>query len=306
VKRIVVMWLMVLSGVGCPRLWAADEAGLDDLRRQALAAEDLRFERTRELARLHSRLGRLEEARHLYEEALRLWSADTEVAEELLGVLRQLGDDEALLRVCRQLVSRRPLDAVLQMQMGECLWRLGRTDEARRTWDDLLKRFPAERAVYDDLIDFYIAEEHPADARVVLARRRERFAEDARLLLTEARLALAEGKPADALSRLYRCLQQDLAEEDARRAEILLLSIAHETGRTDEVARKLTDDLERIDARLAGRLLELADEAAGRGGFREAVGLARRALPLLENPAKQAEVTALIAAWQAKARMPRR
>ena len=140
-KPTIVVWLLVLSGVCCPRVWAADEPGLDDLRRQALAAEDRRFERTRELARMHSRLGRLEEARRLYEEALGLRSADVEVADELLGVLRQLGDDEALLPVYRQLVSRRPLDAALQMQMGECLWRLGRTDEARRTWDDLLKRF---------------------------------------------------------------------------------------------------------------------------------------------------------------------
>ena len=301
VAFLVVVAVAVLMKSGGSSIAAEPE--LDDLRRQVLTAEDTRFKRTVDLAEMYSKLGRLGEARRLYEEALLLRPDDLDTAEDLLGVLRRLGDDEAQLPLYRRLVSGRPLDPGLQMRMGECLWRLKRADEARRAWDELLARFPTECTVYDDLIDFYVAESRPEDARTLIGRRRERFGEDGELLFAQARLAVAAREPEEAIDVLLRCLDLDLSEEETRRAESMLFSVARETGpaRTGELLRRLTSDLETIDGQLADRLLGLAQKAAQRRSFPEAVTLARRALPLLKTPAKHAEVTALITRWQAAA-----
>ena len=299
VRRSAVLLLLtaILTGV-CAAARAADEPALDEVRRRALAAEDRRFTRALELARMYVGLGRLEEARRLYGEALETRGDRLDVAEALLDVVRRLGDHEAQLPLYRQLVSGRPGDATLQLELGVCLRRLGRTDEAASVWEGMLKRFPAERTVYDDLVDCCIAEGRPADARDVLDRRRRRFGEDARVLLAEARLAVTAGKPGDALPLLLKCLDRDLSEEDGRRAEFLVLLLGRETGRTAEVRRRFEDRLRAVDAQLAARLLELADAAAGQGNFARAVTLGERAVPLISDADRRAETSSRVASWR--------
>ena len=299
-KRIIVFLVLALV---VPRVGGAAEGepDLDDLRRRVLTAEDRRFRRALELARMYSKLGRLADARRLYEGALQMRGSDVDVTDALLQLVRKLGDHGAQLPLYRRLSSSRPGDVQLQMRMGECLWRLKRTGEAREVWAAMLKRFPAERTAYDDLISFYMAEGRPEDARHFIRRRRERFGEDARLLLSQAELAVTARKPEAALPLLLKCLELDLAEKDSRRAEELLFLLARETGRTEEVRRKLASGLETVDAQLAGRLLDLAGGAADRPDFREAATLAQRALRHITDPAKRAEITSRIAIWRARA-----
>lgn len=293
-KRTVVCVTVVLAGL-CAAARAADEPSLDEVRLRTLAARDRRFARALELARMYAGVGRLEDARRLYEEALETHGDDVDVAEALLKVLRELDDHEAQLPLYRRLSSTRPGDPELHLEMGVCLWRLGRADEARKTWDALLKRFPAERTVYDDLVDVHIADGRVADARRVLDRRRERFGEDTHVLLTEARLAVTAGKPGDALPMLLDCLERDLSESDSRRAEFLVLILGRETGRGADVRRRLEARLRTVDAQLAGRLLDLAAQAAARGNFARAAALGERALPLIADAKKRAEVSSRVA-----------
>ena len=154
-RRFLGILMLVLATWARVPVCRAAEPEPEDLQRRALSAEDRRFRRTVELARMLSKLGRLDEARRLYEEALLLRGDDVAVTDAQLQVLRRLADHKAQLPLYRRLVTVRPGDARLQMQMGECLWRLGRTKEARGVWQNLLRRFPSERVIYDDLIDFY-------------------------------------------------------------------------------------------------------------------------------------------------------
>ena len=296
-RRAAIILAVLLSCAGVAR---AQEPDLDALRRQSSASEDQRFRRTIDLADLYTRLERLEEARKLYQEALALRPDNDDVMENLLGVLQQLGDYAAQLPLCERLSATRPGDAKLQLAAGECLWRLKRTEEARRAWRDVLRRFPADRTNYDDLVDFYAAEGRPDDARAVLVERRTRFGEDSDALLAEIRLALSDGKPALAVPMLLRCVETDLSDDESRRAEVLLLMTARETGRSAEVAQKLVADLADTDAKLVARLMVLARQAADAGSFAQAASLADRALPLLKDAAQRAETSSLIATWRTK------
>jgi tetratricopeptide (TPR) repeat protein len=301
--------VLALVAIGRPETWALGEGEPEDPHRRALAAEEQRFKRTVELADTYSRLGRAEEARRLYEEALVIRDDDVDVMDALLVELRRLGDYRSQLPLYRRLVSVRPGDARLHMDMGECLWRLKQTEEACTLWNDVLRRFVGDPAVYDDLIDFYTSEGRFEDARDVLRQRRERFRrfeEEGEVLLAEARLAIASGKPEEALPLLLHALELEISEEDCRRAEFLLFHFALETGKTGVVLQKLTERLDTVDARLAGRFLDLAGKAAERKEFASAIRWAQRALPLLKTPAREAEVNSLIADWRGKTVNPPR
>ena len=299
-KRILLVLLPALLTSTTPAVCvAADDAAT--LERQVLSAEDARHRRTLELARMLVACGRGVDARRLYEEILVLRPGDADAADELLDVLRAQGDLEAQLALSRRLMKVRGEPVSLSLQMGACLWRLKRRDAAREVWEDVLKRQPSVRGVYDLLIDFYLAEGESADAAALIARRRQRFGEDTTVLVQEGRHALVAGKPREAIAPLMRCLERDLANAERTRTEGLLDVAARRAGTAEAVTRRLRDQLAALDARLAGRLIELADAAAGRRDFADAAAFARRALPLLDDPAKRAQLTARIALWDASA-----
>ena len=295
VVSVLAVWLAVP-----PAACRAEEPDVDDLRRRTLAAEDRRFRRTVELARVYASSGRLEEARGLYEEAHRLRDDDADVTEALLDVLRKLGDHHAQLPIYRRMLSVRGSVFTVRFRMGECLWRLGRTGEARRVMNDVLKRFPSERGAYLLLIDFYLAEKQSADAHGVVEHYRNRFGDDIPVLLRRARLLSADGKPGKAIDVLHRCLRLDPSEDEQHRTEQRLFELAHRTGRTDTLTNTFSAEVADLDARLAGRLTDLAEGAARNGKFADAVALVEEALPLLADPAKRAQLTARLAAWRVR------
>ncbi|HUV38855.1 MAG TPA: tetratricopeptide repeat protein [Planctomycetota bacterium] len=277
---------------------------VDDLRRRTVRAEDLRFRRTVDLARQLSAAGRLEEARRLYEEAHLLRADDDEVTESLLDVLRSLGDPRAQLEIYRAMLPRTGLVTV-RFRMGECLWRLGRTDEARETMNDLLRRFPTERSAWLMVVDFYLAEKQWTDARDVLDRCRRRFGDDVTLHLRRARLP-GDAEGTVATDELLAALRLDPSEDDRERAERMLFDLAQRTGRTDALVKTLRDELAAVDARLTARLIELADEAAKKDDFAGAVAFAEEALPFLTDPVRRAALAAKLAAWRTRVPNPPR
>ena len=291
--------ILVAASLACALARAeAPEGGTDALRRAALEAEDARFHRTVELADLRSREGKLDEAKTLYDEALALRFDDAEVMKALLGVLRRRGDWAAQRPLYERLAARAPGDSALAFDAAECLWRLGRADEAKRAWTELLLRVPTERAVFDRLIEFYVAERLASDARAVLEDRRARFGDDPELRIVEARLALVEKKPDAAIAALLSALDDDLDPSDREQASEMLLAIAAETGRAGDVARTLADSLARADARLAERLLELARRSADADDIPAAISLAERAVPLLRETEARMKTVLQIGVWK--------
>ncbi len=266
----------------------------------AAAAEDARVRRTVALADVLAREQQLPEARACYLEALALRPDDLDVAESLLGVVRRQGDWAAQLPLCERLRARRPGDAALAFEAGECLWRLGRAADARRAWGEMLRRFGADAGTCDRLVEFYAAEKLPADARAVLDERRKRFGDNPETRIVEARLALIEGNLAAAVDALLAALDADLDPSDRDRAETLLMDSAALAGRSEEVAKKLAATLDALDAKIPARLMDLARRAADEKDFPAAASLAERALGSLKDPALRADAAAKIALWKAQ------
>ena len=288
--------------LAAPFALRAQAPDADALRRDAASAEEARVRRTLELAGLRAREMKLDEARALYGEALALRPDDADVMDALLGVLRRQGDSAAQLPLYEKLALRRPGDAQLAFDAAACLWRLGRTAEAKQAWGELLRRFPTERSLHDWLVEFHLAGTRPADARAALEERRRRFGDDAESQLVDAHVALMEGKPGDAVDRLLAALDGGLDDADRDRAETLLAAAAAESGRTDEVAGCLAESLAATDAKIAARCLDLAQRAADAKDFPAAAALAEQALGALKDPVRRAEVSAKITAWKAAPR----
>ena len=280
------------------RALVAEAPDVDALRAPAMEAEDLRFRRTVELAGFREREGKLDDAKALYSEALALRPDDPDATDALAGVLRRQGDYAGQLPLYERLSSRRPGDAALAFGRAECLWRLDRRPEAKRAWEETLRRFPADARWHDELVDFYASEALPADARAVLEDRRKRFGDAPALKLVDARLALLSKDPDAAVAALLEALDAGLDDADRSRAETLLAAVAAESGRTRDVAKKLAESVERVEARLVARSLDLAGEAAEAEDFADAVSLAERVIPLIKDRDAQLKTVLQVGTWK--------
>ncbi len=296
--RVLAAILACIAAALASRADAAAAPDVDALRAPAMAAEDARFRRTVELADFREREGNLAAARDLYAEALALRPDDTDVTASALGVLRRLGDSAGRLALAERLAARRPGDAALAFERAECLWRLGRKDEAKLAWQELLRRFPADARVYDDLVDFYASEGLPAEARAVLVDRRRRLGDAPELKLIEARIALVEKDPSAAIDDLLAALDAGLDGADRERAEVLLAAVAAESGRRSEVAKKLAESVERAETKLVARSLDIAQQAAESEDFADAVALAERVVGLIKDRDTQLKTLLQIGTWK--------
>jgi tetratricopeptide (TPR) repeat protein len=290
--------ILILLAAATAALPAAETSTTDELRRKVADAEETRLKRTLDLARMSESAGRTEEASKLYREALSLRPDDAEIMEALLQTLRALGDWKSQLPLYQRLASTHPGEFKLHLALGECLWRLGRLDEARKVWDGLLKRFPRERSIYAELTEFYLAEGKLDEAKELLKRRRERFGEEGEAVLAEARVAMAAGETDAGVAALLRCLDMELSDESALRAERLLITVALRAGKTGEVEKRLRETLASTSEALGERLRTLAGEAAERKEFAEAVALAEQALSLIADAKKKEELKKQMESWK--------
>jgi tetratricopeptide (TPR) repeat protein len=90
---------------------------------------------------LADRNQRLEEAQELIDKALKLSPDDAFIMDSMGWVLFRQGQAEAGLKYLQRAYSIRP-DADIAAHLGEVLWALGRRDEARKVWDEALKKTP--------------------------------------------------------------------------------------------------------------------------------------------------------------------
>jgi tetratricopeptide (TPR) repeat protein len=90
---------------------------------------------------LADRNQRLEEAQELIVQALKLSPDDAFIMDSMGWVLFRQGKGEEGLKYLQRAYSIRP-DAEIAAHLGEVLWALGRRDEARKVWDEALKKTP--------------------------------------------------------------------------------------------------------------------------------------------------------------------
>ena len=253
-KRLCMNAMLVTMLIGACAVLPAGDSDLTDLRRRIRAAEEKKFRNTVDLARIHAARNELEKAVELLQEAFSMRPDDDNVSDALLGLLQKLGKHKERLALCKRLLPRRGGEPRFLMGMVESLWRLKRLDKAREMMADLLRRFPLRRSLYDEQVEFFLAERCPVDARKVINSRRQRFGENARQLLIEARLAIVEEKPVEAIAPLLKYLDLDLPEDEMSRAETMLFGVVRDSGKSNEVVKKLTERLETINRRIADGL----------------------------------------------------
>lgn len=90
---------------------------------------------------LADRNQRLDEAAELIDKALKLSPEDAFIMDSKGWVLYRQGKAEDGLKYLQRAYSIRP-DAEIAAHLGEVLWVLGRRDEARKVWDEALKKAP--------------------------------------------------------------------------------------------------------------------------------------------------------------------
>jgi tetratricopeptide (TPR) repeat protein len=90
---------------------------------------------------LADRNQRLDEANELIDKALKLSPDDAFIMDSKGWVLFRQGKAEDGLKYLQRAYSIRP-DAEIAAHLGEVLWTLGRRDEARKVWDEALKKTP--------------------------------------------------------------------------------------------------------------------------------------------------------------------
>lgn len=253
-KRHCINAMLVTMLIGACAVLPAGDSDLTDLRRRIRAAEEKKFRNTVELARIYSARNELEKAVELLQEALSMRPDDNDVSDALLGLLQKLDKHKERLTLCKRLLPRRGGESRFLMGMVESLWRLKRLDEAREMMTDLLKRSPLRRSLYDEQAEFFLAERCPVDARKVINSCRQRFGEDARQLLMEARLAIVEEKPVEAIAPLLKYLDLDLPEDEMSWGETMLFGVVRDFGKSDDVVKKLTERLDAINRRIADSL----------------------------------------------------
>jgi tetratricopeptide (TPR) repeat protein len=90
---------------------------------------------------LADRNQRLDEANELIDKALKLSPDDAFIMDSKGWVLFRQGKPEDGLKYLQRAYSIRP-DAEIAAHLGEVLWVLGRRDEARKVWNEALKKTP--------------------------------------------------------------------------------------------------------------------------------------------------------------------
>ncbi|MHA7839004.1 MAG: tetratricopeptide repeat protein, partial [bacterium] len=213
------------------------------------------------LARIHSEeLGQPERARPLLE-AARLATGPCESIDESLAEIHlRTGDDEALAALCRERLdstSDSPSSLPWRVRLAASEQRLGRLEDAARSYRAALIDSPDDREIEQALIAIYRALEEPEPLVELLEKRLRHASADESIAL---RLELATwhaealGAPREALVQLERLLEIHPGHHEALdRALALSESLGDVPARLDLLERALA--LPRPGAQRA-RLLE--------------------------------------------------
>lgn len=187
------------------------EAEAEEVLAAAYAAHPGSFPLALDLARVHVRRKRLEEASRLYAVAHALRPQHIETLHEHGIVYEELGDDAAALRLFQQALRGRPDDGHLHFHIGNCLDRLGRREEADAALRTSLRLEPGFLLTYVNLGN-RLAERGEREAWIALLREglaQARNPRPADLVRTYCELGLAfaeSGRAAECDAEFERAL----------------------------------------------------------------------------------------------------
>lgn len=99
---------------------------------------------------------RLVEAQALIERALQLLPDDAHILDSMGWVLFRRGDNERAAEFLRRAYDARP-EAEIAAHLGEVLWKMGRSDEARRLWTEARGREPDNQTLKETLVRLNVA-----------------------------------------------------------------------------------------------------------------------------------------------------
>lgn len=99
---------------------------------------------------------RLDEAQTLIERALQLMPDDAHILDSMGWVLYRRGQHEKAAEFLRRAYALRP-EAEIAAHLGEVLWAMGRTEEARKLWADARGREPDNQILKETLARLNVA-----------------------------------------------------------------------------------------------------------------------------------------------------
>ena len=99
---------------------------------------------------------RLDEAKELLEKALQLAPEDAHILDSMGWLMYRRGELEQAARYLQRAYALRP-EAEIAAHLGEVLWKMGRTDEARTLWRNAASREPNNETLRETLARLNIA-----------------------------------------------------------------------------------------------------------------------------------------------------
>lgn len=93
---------------------------------------------------------RLDEAQKLIEKALELSPSDAHILDSMGWLMFRRGDHQRAIEYLEKAYKAQP-EAEIAVHLGEVLWHVGRTDEARKLWREASQRDPANTVLKETL-----------------------------------------------------------------------------------------------------------------------------------------------------------
>lgn len=224
---------------------------VDALARLAALGGD-RSAELREAVELSRRLGDHERAESIVRRALAEGELSAPMAVWGRGILaalrREAGDLAEAVRLLEAAAADAPPDEARALLLEAAKLAAGPLDDlprAARTYEVLFAREPADRAVWEPLLDVYRRQGNVSDLATLIERTVplvESSEERAKLRLEQANVMLADPAKVDAAAELLR----EALDDDPRQLEaaIQLSGILERAGRFDELADLLASQLD--------------------------------------------------------------
>ncbi len=185
-----------------------------------------------------------------------------------------LGEYERAVFYIKEAGNYGPRDSVLSNLEGFCAISLGKPDDAKKLFEEILRVLPNDRDARFGMALLDLRAGRPASARATLSASLRTYPTDARALVALALITKAEGKSAESAGFLKEALRW--ASDDPRVCYAAALASV-EAGNTIEASRLLLRALEKQPSHSAARGL-LAALYYERGAYDEAVAILDKSL----------------------------
>jgi len=176
----------------------------------ALKPQELRYRY--ELARFYSFAGRLDDAQHVLEDAVKALPTSDDAKLMLADFLTQQRGAAQGEQALRRFVAQQPDDYALQLGLGAMLQRIAQSAKAVEVYQAVVRSAsdddPAGITARDRLAAIALSQRHEDEARTLIGQVLARNPRDSDALLMRAQLALAHNDTAGAISDL-RAVMRD-------------------------------------------------------------------------------------------------